>query len=141
MPTGESPSLAPAPGTPDPPAILVVDDNSVNRLMLSRHVERLGYVASSAADGGQALALLAGRPFALVLLDLLMPEMDGYEVLQRMKADATLRDIPVIIISGMEDQESVTRCLELGAVDYLPKPFNPVELRAKIGATLENTRP
>ena len=117
--------------------ILVVDDNEVNRDMLSRRLRREGYTTAPAADGRQALRLLAERPFDLVLLDILMPEMNGYQVLEFLKADATLRHIPVIMISALDEIDSVARCIEMGAEDYLPKPFNPTLLRARIGASLE----
>ncbi|GAC1342278.1 MAG: hypothetical protein NVS4B7_05000 [Ktedonobacteraceae bacterium] len=118
-------------------SLLVVDDNSMNRIMLSRYISRLGYQASLAENGRQALEKLQGEPFDLVLLDVQMPEMDGYEVLEQMKTDLRLREIPVIMISAVEEMESVVRCIELGAQDYLPKPFNPVLLRARLTACLE----
>src|SRR3954452_10947074 len=120
-----------------PGNLLVVDDNAINRLMLSRHIERQGHVATTAENGIQALEMLHSGPFDLVLLDIMMPEMDGYGVLEHMKADGTLRDIPVIMISALDELDSVVRCIELGAQDYLPKPFNPVLLRARITACLE----
>ncbi|OLE96250.1 MAG: hypothetical protein AUG75_22665 [Cyanobacteria bacterium 13_1_20CM_4_61_6] len=105
--------------------------------MLSRYITKLGYQATLAENGRQALDKLQGEPFDLVLLDVQMPEMDGYQVLEHLKADPRLRDIPVIMISAVEELESVVRCIELGAQDYLPKPFNPVLLRARLGASLE----
>jgi two-component system cell cycle response regulator len=84
--------------------------------------------------------MIQAEQFDLVLLDLMMPEMNGYEVLQRLKGDAAYRDIPVIVISALDEIDSVVRCLEAGAEDYLPKPFNPVLLRARIGASLEKKR-
>ncbi len=80
------------------------------------------------------------HPVDLVLLDVMMPELDGYETLQQLKADQNLRDIPVIMISALDEIQSVVRCIEHGAEDYLPKPFNPVLLRARIGACLEKKR-
>jgi CheY-like chemotaxis protein len=121
-------------------SLLVVDDNSMNRIMLSRYITRLGYQATLVENGRQALEKLQGEPFDLVLLDLEMPEMDGYQVLEHLKADPRLRDIPVIMISAVEELESVVRCIELGAQDYLPKPFNPVLLRARLTACLEKKR-
>ena len=118
-------------------SLLVVDDNSVNRIMLSRYISKLGYQATLAENGRQALDKLGNEPFDLVLLDVQMPEMDGYQVLEHLKADPGLRDIPVIMISAVEEIESVVRCIELGAQDYLPKPFNPVLLRARLTACLE----
>lgn len=121
-------------------SLLVVDDNSMNRIMLSRYITKLGYRATLAENGRKALEKLRGEPFDLVLLDVEMPAMDGYQVLEQIKADPTLRDIPVIMISAVEELESVVRCIELGAQDYLPKPFNPVLLRARLNACLERKR-
>ena len=118
-------------------SLLVVDDNSMNRIMLSRYTTRLGYRASLAENGLQALEKLQSEPFDLVLLDVQMPEMDGYQVLEEMKAHPRLREIPVIMISAVDELESTVRCIELGAQDYLPKPFNPVLLRARLVACLE----
>ncbi len=118
-------------------SLLVVDDNSMNRIMLSRYITKLGYRPSLAENGRQALEKLQGEPFDLVLLDVQMPEMDGYQVLEQLKADPRLRDIPVIMISAVDELESVVKCIELGAQDYLPKPFNPVLLRARLTACLE----
>ena len=109
----------------------------MNRIMLSRYITRLGYSAALAENGRQALEKLQDEPYDLVLLDVEMPEMDGYQVLEHLKAHPRLRDIPVIMISAVEDLESVVRCIELGAQDYLPKPFNPVLLRARLSACLE----
>jgi len=120
--------------------ILVVDDNDSNRDMLSRRLIHEGYSVFKAENGQQALASLKTRPVDLILLDVMMPEMDGYEVLLRLKADGTWRDIPVIMISAFDEIESVVRCIERGAEDYLPKPFDPVLLRARIGACLEKKR-
>src|SRR5947207_14897020 len=121
-------------------SLLVVDDNSMNRIMLSRYITKLGYRSSLAENGRQALEKLQAEQFDLVLLDVQMPEMDGYQVLEQLKADPRLRDIPVIMISAVEELESVVRCIELGAQDYLPKPFNPVLLRARLTACLERKR-
>ena len=109
----------------------------MNRIMLSRYITKLGYRPSLVENGRQALEKLQGEPFDLVLLDVEMPEMDGYQVLEYIKADTRLRDIPVIMISAVEELESVVKCIELGAQDYLPKPFNPVLLRARLTACLE----
>jgi sigma-B regulation protein RsbU (phosphoserine phosphatase) len=117
--------------------VLVVDDVENNRDVLSRRLERQGYVVATAVDGRQALEKLRAETFDLVLLDIMMPEMDGYEVLQRLKADEQLRHIPVIMISALSELDSVVRCIGMGAEDYLPKPFNPVLLKARIGACLE----
>ena len=121
-------------------SLLVVDDNSMNRIMLSRYITKLGYQATLVENGRQALDKLQGESFDLVLLDVQMPAMDGYQVLEQLKADPRLRDLPVIMISAVEELESVVRCIELGAQDYLPKPFNPVLLRARLTACLERKR-
>src|SRR5256714_776588 len=121
-------------------SLLVVDDNSMNRIMLSRYITKLGYRATLAENGRQALDKLQGEPFDLVLLDVEMPEMDGYQVLEHLKINPRLRGIPVIMISAVEELESVVKCIELGAQDYLPKPFNPVLLRARLTACLERKR-
>ena len=123
-----------------PGHLLVVDDNETNREMLSRRLRHQGYRVSMAEDGRRALQAVREQPVDLVLLDVLMPEMDGYETLKRLKADASLRDIPAIMISALDEIQSVVRCIEHGAEDYLPKPFNPVLLRARIGACLEKKR-
>ncbi len=120
--------------------LLVVDDNESNRDMLSRRLTHEGYDVVMAASGREALELVKNEPVDLVLLDVMMPEMNGYEVLQHLKAHGTWRDIPVIMISALDEIESVVRCIERGAEDYLPKPFDPVLLRARIGACLEKKR-
>ena len=122
-------------------ALLVVDDIDDNRFALTRRLAREGYKnLTTAGDGQEALELLNSRPFDLVLLDIMMPKLNGYEVLERMKADGRLRHIPVIMISAIDELDSVIRCIELGAEDYLPKPFNPTLLRARVGASLERKR-
>jgi adenylate cyclase len=120
--------------------LLIVDDIESNRDVLGRRLEREGYQVTAAADGLQALALLGERSFDLVLLDIMMPGIDGFQVLKRMKSDPTLREVPVIMISALDEIQSVVRCLETGAEDYLTKPFDPVLLRARIGASLERKR-
>jgi len=120
--------------------ILVVDDNESNREMLSRRLQSRGYFAELAENGKVALEKLAKEPFDLVLLDVVMPEMDGYETLARIKANKRLMNIPVIMISAQTELDSVVRCIEIGAEDYLPKPFNPVLLWARLGSTLEKKR-
>ncbi|HVQ30880.1 MAG TPA: adenylate/guanylate cyclase domain-containing protein [Vicinamibacteria bacterium] len=120
--------------------ILVVDDNEINRDVLSRRLVRQGYTPLTAQNGREAIEMLRTEAFDLVLLDILMPEMNGYEALEQLKADPVLRHIPVIMISALDEIESVVRCIEIGAEDYLPKPFNPVVLRARIGASLEKKR-
>jgi signal transduction histidine kinase/DNA-binding response OmpR family regulator len=122
-------------------ALLIVDDIEDNRFALSRRLARQGYLnVTTAADGRQALELLKSKPFDLVLLDIMMPNVNGYEVLAEMKANERLRHIPVIMISAVDEIDSVIRCIELGADDYLPKPFNPTLLRARVGACLERKR-
>jgi DNA-binding response OmpR family regulator len=120
--------------------ILVVDDNRLNRLKLSRGLEHQGHTVTLAEHGRQALEMLQAMSFDLVLLDILMPEMDGHQVLARMKGDSVLRHIPVIVISALDELESVVKGIELGAEDYLPKSFDPVLLKARIGACLEKKR-
>lgn len=116
---------------------LVADDNEMNRDMLSRRLERQGYTVTAARDGREAIELLAKEDFNIVLLDVMMPEMDGYEVLRRMKADEKLRHIPVIMISALTEMDSVTHCIQNGAEDYLPKPFDATLLKARIHSCLE----
>jgi len=120
--------------------ILVVDDNEMNRDMLSRRLKRQNYDVIIAEDGEQALRIVKDHPFDLVLLDIMMPNISGYDVLERLKADAETAHIPVIMISAVDDLESVVRCIELGAEDYLFKPFNPVLLKARVGASLRKNR-
>ncbi|MER8454023.1 response regulator [Mesorhizobium sp. M1428] len=120
--------------------ILVVDDISSNRGLLSRRLQRDGHQVVTAESGPSALAHLAEHEFDLVLLDLLMPDMNGIEVLSRLKAERRWRHIPVIMISGLDEVDAVVRCIEAGADDYLPKPFNPVLLRARINSSLEKKR-
>jgi CheY-like chemotaxis protein len=117
--------------------LLVVDDNKVNRMLLMHTLEQLGHTVSSAGDGREALERIRSNPFDLILLDIEMPEMDGYQVLSAMKKDAKLRHIPVIMVTAVDEIASAIRCIEMGAEDYLPKPFDPVLLRARIGACLE----
>jgi class 3 adenylate cyclase len=120
--------------------ILVVDDNESNRDLLERRLVHEGHAVVTVESGRKALEALAASGFDLVLLDLLMPDMNGLETLQRMKADEQLHGIPVIMISGLSETEAVMRCIEAGAEDYLPKPFNLVLLRARINACLERMR-
>jgi class 3 adenylate cyclase len=114
----------------------------MNRDVLARRLEKQGYEIESAGDGRRAMEMILAEPgrFDLILLDIMMPFMNGFEVLERLKGDESLRHIPVIMISAMDDIESVVRCIQLGAEDYLPKPFNPTLLRARVGATLEKKR-
>jgi class 3 adenylate cyclase len=120
--------------------LLVVDDNKVNRLLLTRSLEQQGHKVASAENGRVALEMLRRENFDLLLLDIEMPEMDGFQVLEQLVADLKLRDIPVIVTSSLEGVENVVRCIELGAEDYLSKPVNPVLLKARIGACLEKKR-
>jgi adenylate cyclase len=120
--------------------LLVADDNKVNRLLLTRNLELLGHSVAVAENGRIALEMLRRDRFDLVLLDMEMPEMDGFEVLEEMKRDLGLRDTPVIVTSSLEGIDHVVRCIELGAEDYLTKPVNPVLLRARLSASLEKKR-
>jgi class 3 adenylate cyclase len=120
--------------------LLVVDDNRVNRLLLGRALEQLGHTVTLAENGRAALGLLRQRRVDLVLLDIEMPEMDGYQVLEVLAVDPQLRDIPVVMTSSVEEVDSVARCIEMGAEDYLFKPVNPVLLKARIAASLEKKR-
>jgi len=120
--------------------ILVVDDNAANRELLSRRLAREGYRVTTAESGTAALSLAAAEAFDLVLLDLMMPGISGFEVLCRLKLDVGTRHVPIIMISALDELDSTVRCIEAGAEDYLPKPFNPVLLRARIGACLERKR-
>jgi class 3 adenylate cyclase/CheY-like chemotaxis protein len=136
---------APAPARRQPAksgqgTILIVDDDEGNREMLARRVSRQGFGVVTAENGRRALDLLREGGIDLLLLDVMMPEMDGYEALKLVKADDALRHIPVLMISALDEVDSVVRCIELGAEDYLPKPFNPVLLQARIGACLEKKR-
>jgi adenylate cyclase len=120
--------------------LLVVDDNRVNRLLLGRALEQLGHTVRFAENGKEALEALRQRRVDLILLDIEMPEMDGYQALAALAADPHLRDIPVVMMSSVEEVDSVARCIEMGAEDYLFKPVNPVLLRARVGASLEKKR-
>jgi adenylate cyclase len=121
-------------------SVLVVDDDAVNRMVLQRSLEQEGHAVRVAPDGRAALEVLRRDPFDIVLLDVLMPEMDGFELLELLQADERLRQVPVIMISALEDMESVVRSLEMGAEDYLPKPFDPALLRARINGCLAKKR-
>jgi two-component system, cell cycle response regulator len=121
--------------------ILVVDDDSMSRKLLRRAVETQGYEVVDAATGAEALKALAGdQSFDAVLLDIEMPELDGFETLERIKADESISHLPVIMISGVEDLESVVRCIEMGATDYLPKPFDAAILSARLKSSLASKR-
>jgi DNA-binding response OmpR family regulator len=156
--TGESPADELRPFEPDaagetsavPPgtatavgaggALLVVDDSEANRALLARRLRRQGYTVLLAENGRQALEKVRTRKFDLLLLDILMPEMDGFEVLRRLKAEPATQNIPVIMLSALDDLDAVVRCIELGADDYLPKPFPAPLLQARVRACLANKR-
>jgi len=123
-----------------PGTILIADDNRVNLLLLGRGVEQQGHTVVFAEHGREALDLLRCRHFDLMLLDVLMPELDGYQVLAELKFDPHLRDIPVVMTSSLDELDSVVKCIEMGAEDYLTKPINPVLLNARITASLEKKR-
>ncbi len=120
--------------------LLVADDNKVNRLLLGRTLELQGHRVSSADNGRRALEMLRAERFELLLLDLEMPELDGFALLEIIAADAVLREVPVIVTSSLEGVAHVARCIELGADDYLHKPVNPVLLKARVGSSLEKKR-
>jgi len=123
-----------------PGHILIVDDKEPNRDLLSRRLEHEGHRCATAADGRQALEAIAKADFDLVLLDILMPVMDGYQVLQYLKSDARFAQIPVIVLSALDKTDNVVRCIEMGADDFLAKPFSPVILKARIRSCLEKKR-
>jgi class 3 adenylate cyclase len=123
-----------------PARLLVTDDNKVNRLLLSRSLELQGHSVECAANGRVALELLRQSQFDLLLLDIEMPELDGFGVLEQLIADPKLRDLPVIVTSSLEGVANIARCIELGAEDYLHKPINAVLLKARIGSSLEKKR-
>jgi adenylate cyclase len=123
-----------------PARILIVDDEPFNRDVLAQELELLDHEVVSAIHGRDALDRLARDSVDLILLDIMMPEMDGFAVLRRLKDDPRLRHIPVIMVSALDDIDSVVRCVELGADDHLPKPFDPVLLKARVGACLEKKR-
>ena len=120
--------------------LLIADDNKVNRLLLARSVELHGHRVATAENGRVALELLRREPFDLMLLDIEMPEMDGFQVMEQLAADPQLRDLPVIVTSSLEGIAHVVRCIELGADDYLHKPVNQVLLKARIDSSLEKKR-
>lgn len=120
--------------------LLVADDNKVNRLLLARSLEMQGHRVALAENGRVALEMLRAETFDLLLLDMEMPEMDGFQLLEQIAANARLRDLPVIVTSSLEGIADIVRCIELGAEDYLHKPVNPVLLKARIGSSLEKKR-
>lgn len=119
--------------------VLVVDDSEMNRDTLSRRLKHEGFTSEMAAGGKEALTMLRTKQFDLVLLDIMMPDMDGYQVLKAIKSDGHLSEVAVIVISAIDDLDSVMRCTELGADDYLTKPFDPILLRAAIARSLKRT--
>jgi PleD family two-component response regulator len=123
--------------------ILVVDDNKINLMMLTRALTSQGYRVTTAQNGGQALEILfspQAETLDVVLLDILMPDLDGYELLKEIKGKEELRHIPVIMISALDEMDSVIRCIEMGATDYLHKPYNPALLEARLNASLAEKR-
>ena len=134
------------PGVAEPPrpgrleTVLVVDDDEANRDVLGRRLQRLGYGVIDACDGVEALERMTAGGIDVVLLDVMMPRLDGFAVLERHRTDAAIRDIPVIMISALDDMASLVRCIEAGAEDYLTKPFDPVLLKARLGACMEKKR-
>lgn len=121
-------------------SLLVVDDNELNRDILTRHLERQGHKVIAVENGFMALQTLKSHVFDLVLLDILMPGLNGYQILEKMKEDESLRHIPVIMISALDEMDSVAHCISLGAEDYLPKTFDPILLKARISACLTKKR-
>jgi phosphoserine phosphatase RsbU/P len=125
---------------PRPGRILVVDDNSFNRELLSRHLERQGHEVRSASDGLSALELLRSEAFDVAIIDVMLPGMNGYQLLERMRAEAKLKGVHAIVISSLEDTQAIAHCIQLGAEDYLPREFEPVILKARIESCLEKKR-
>ena len=123
-----------------PPRILIVDDEPFNVDYLEQELEESGYELLTASNGQEALDQIRNASPDLVLLDIMMPVMDGFSVLEQVKADSAVRDIPIIIISANSDLKSVLTGIQKGAEDYLPKPFEPVILHARITASLDRTR-
>src|SRR5512136_2386394 len=120
--------------------LLVVDDDGVNRLVLGRYLQQQGHLVTYAENGRRALELLRAQAFDMMLLDIEMPEMNGYEVLKHVLADTRLRDIPIIVTSALDEMDSVVKCIQMGAEDYLTKPVDQVLLKARIDASLEKKR-
>jgi sigma-B regulation protein RsbU (phosphoserine phosphatase) len=120
--------------------MLIIDDDEINRHIMTRQLERQGHTVVTADSGQEALALLKRVPFDVILLDMMMPEMNGFQVLEELKRDEHLRDMPVIVISALEDSKAMARCIELGAEDYLPREFDPIILKARIGSILERSK-
>ena len=127
-----------APG--DKFSVLIVDDSEMNRDLLTRRLGKMGLVLSEAANGEEALAVMKKQSFDLVLLDIMMPVMDGYETLEHMQENQDTQRIPVIMITALDDVDSAVRCIDMGAVDYITKPFNPTLLKSRVTACLERKR-
>lgn len=125
---------------PEPAHVLIVDDTEANRILLERRLQRQGHHTATAEDGLQALGLLQGQAFDLILLDIMMPGMNGFELLERLQADIQLKHVPVILISALDDIDSMARGIAMGADDYLPKPFNRHILNARVNASLARKR-
>ncbi|KXK11430.1 MAG: response regulator receiver modulated serine phosphatase [Chloroflexi bacterium OLB14] len=121
----------------EPARLLIVDDNKINRMILSRTLEQQNHIVETATDGKEGLEKIRTGSFDLVLLDIEMPEMNGFEVLEACLKDVELRQIPIIMTSAMDELDAVVKCVELGAEDYLTKPVNPILLRARVNASLE----
>lgn len=124
----------------EPARLLVVDDNMINRMVLSRNLEQDGHIVETAENGKEGLEKFRTGAFDLMLLDIEMPVMNGFEVLEACLNDFDLRQIPIIMTSAMEELDAVVKCVELGAEDYLTKPINPILLRARVNASLEKKR-
>jgi adenylate cyclase len=124
----------------EPGHLLVVDDNKVNRVLLTHGLEQEGHAVESAENGRQALEMLRAKAYDLLLLDIEMPEMNGFQVLEALLQDPELREMPVLMTSASDELDSVVKCIEMGAEDYLVKPLNPVLLRARVNASLEKKR-
>jgi CheY-like chemotaxis protein len=120
--------------------LLVVDHNETDREMLARRLLRLGHTVDAVGDGFAALDQLAKDAYDLVLCDVLLPEMNGYDLISQIKTSEALRDIPVIVVSTIDGSDWVARCIEVGAEDFLPKPYDPALLRARLDACLEKRR-
>lgn len=123
-----------------PGSILIIDDDEINRDLLARQLKKLGHTITTAENGRRAMALLMIRTFDLILLDLIMPDMNGLQVLEKLHTDSEQRHIPVVVISSLDDIENIAKCIELGAEDYLTRPINPILLNARINASLEKMR-
>lgn len=144
---GATQSTEPAAALSDPAlagsaagSILVVDDNDLNRDLLGRRLQQLGYQVEQAGDGDTALRMLRRQSYDLMLLDIIMPGLDGYQVLERLQAEPDLARLPVLVISALTEMDSVARCINLGAVDFLPKNVDPVVLRARVRRSVEQKR-